>query len=269
MASDANFGTIFSMPRSVYPSQAALRAHLTELYDEDIATFITKGAWDTFTQTTLSTRASLNNLWIREIPDNLSGGKLGLHMLGEAAGPLAAILVNALEGASTWSEGYTERGMEKMVPKFASDAMKAIRYATEGALNYDRDVIMAPEEFTNWNLASQFFGTTPTPLTTRYEQTRAVKDYQSALDRRKKYLMDRLFGAAKVGDTREVNEVSKLLVAFSIKNPGMAVNSKSIMQGAKIRADYDMRSVLGTTVPRKQHYLHEKFRMTDEPENEE
>ncbi len=252
-----------------YDSQAALRAHLTELYGENIATFITKGAWDTLTQTTLSTRASLNNLWIREIPDNLSGGKLGLHMLGEAAGPLAAILVNALEGASTWSEGYAERGIEKMVPKFAADAMKAIRYATEGALNYDRDVIMAPEEFTNWNLASQFFGTTPTPLTTRYEQTRAVKDYQSALERRKKYLSDRLHAAAKVGDTKEVNEVSQLLVAFSLANPGMAVSNKSIMQGAKIRADYDMRSVLGTTVPRKQHYLHEKFRMIDKPEDDE
>ena len=190
-------------------------------------------------------------------------------MLGEVAGPLAAIAVNAMEGVSTWNEGYSERGMEKMVPKFAADAMKAIRYATEGALNYDRDVIMGPEEFTNWNLASQFFGTTPTPLTTRYEQQRAVKDYQSALERRKKYLMDRLFQAAKMGDTREVNDTTQLLVAFSLKNPGMAVNAKSIMQSGKVRADYDMRAVMGTTVPRKQHYLHEKFRMLDKPEEEE
>jgi hypothetical protein len=159
--------------------------------------------------------------------------------------------------------------MEKMIPKAAADAMKAIRYATEGALNYDRDVIMGPEEFTNWNLATQFFGFTPTPLTTRYEQQRAIKDYQSALERRKKYLTDRLHMAAKLKDKTEVNEVMALLIKFSKANPGMAISPKSIMQGAKVRADYDRRTVMGTTVPKKQHYLHEKFRMTDKPTEEE
>lgn len=245
-----------------YDSQAAFRAHLTELYGEHFATFITHGAWDTLTQTTLSTRASLNNLWIREIPDQLSGKQLGQHLAVEALGPLAGIAMNAAEGISTWNEGYSQRGLEKLVPKFAADALKAIRYATEGALNYDRDVIMGPEEFTSWNLATQFFGTTPVPLTTRYEQQRAIKDYQSALERRKSYLMNRLFMAAKIGDTKEVNETSKLLVAFSIQNPGMAIDAGSIMQSAKIRADYDIRAVMGTTVPLNQHYLHDKFRMT-------
>ncbi len=251
-----------------YDSEAAMRAYFTELYGEDIATFITKGAWDTFTQTTLSTRASLNNLWIREMPKNVSGKELVQHVAVEALGPLAGIVANAVEGISVWNEGYAERGMEKMMPKFAADAMKTIRYATEGALNYDRDIIMSAEEFTNWNLASQFLGTVPTPLTTRYEQTRAVRDYQSALEKRKKYLMDRLFQAAKVGDKKEVKETYALLVKFSQKNPGMAIDTSSITRSAKIRADYDARAVFGTTVPRKQHLLHEKFRMTDKDEEE-
>ena len=251
-----------------YDSQASMRAYLTDIWGEDMATFITKGAWDTFTQTTLSTRASLNNLWIREMPDKLSGQELGKHIIAEAAGPMAGILLNALQGIETVSEGYIERGLEKMVPKFASDAMKAIRYATEGALNYDRDVIMGPEEFTNWNLASQFFGTTPTPLTTRYEQGRAVKDYEGAVLKRKKYLMDRFFQAMKLGDVKEAKEVAELMKKFSQKNPGLRIDHKSLTQSAKTRADYDMRSVMGTTVSKKLHGLHEKFRMTDKDEEE-
>ncbi len=257
-----------------YDSQASMRAYLTEIWGEDMATFITKGAWDTFTDTTLSTRASLNNLWIREIPDKLSGKEFAAYVALEAMGPLAGIAANALEGADAWGQGHAERGMEKMVPKAAADAMKAIRYATEGALNYDRDVIMGPEEFTNWNLASQALGFTPTPLTTRYEQQRAVKDYEAALLKRKKDLMDRLFMAAKLEDKAEVNETMKLLVKFSKKNPALAISAKGIMQSAKVRADYDRRAVMGTTVSKKLHYLHGErskggFRMTDKPTEEE
>lgn len=252
-----------------FDSQGQMRAFLTDIWGEDAATFVTKGAWDTLTQTTLSNRASLNNLWIREVPDKLSGKELVQHMITEAAGPMAGIVVNAVEGVDTIAEGHVERGMEKLVPKFASDAMKAIRFATEGALTHDRDVIMGPEEFTSWNLGTQFFGFTPVPLTTRYEQQRAIKDYETALLKRKKYLMDRLFMAAKLGDQKEVKETMGLLVEFSKANPELAVSADTIMQSARTRADYDARTIQGTTVTKRLHYLHEKFRMTDRPEEEQ
>ena len=251
-----------------YDSQAAFRAHLTELYGEDVATFVTHGAWDTLTDATLSTRASLNNLWFREIPDRLEGKSLGQHIITEAAGPLGGILVNAAEGIFNIGEGHVGRGIEKLLPKFASDALKAIRYATEGALTYDRDVIMTPEEFTNWNLAMQFFGFIPVPLTTRYEQGRAVKDMQQAITGRKNYLMDRLFRAAKMGDTKELKHIYKLIAKFDRANPNDPITTRSIIRAAKIRTDNDARAMDGTTVPVKYHYLHERFRMTDKDKEE-
>lgn len=250
-----------------FDSQAAMRAHLTDLYGEDVATFITKGAWDAFTGTTISNRASLNNLWIREVPDKLSGKEWVSHMLTEAAGPLMGIAANVAEGVENLRQGFVERGIEKLVPKFAADSLKAIRFATEGALNFDKDVIMAPDEFSSWSLAMQIAGFTPADLATRYEQQRAIKDYEAAITTRRAYLMNRLFLAAKNNDKREVREVMNLINQFNKKNPQIYIGADSIMSSAKVRADYDARTVDGTTVPKKLHYLHEKFRMVDKDED--
>ena len=104
---------------------------------------------------------------------------------------------------------------------------------------------MAPEEFTTWQKATQFFGFTPTALTTHYEQQRAIKDNQMAITGRRNYLMDRLFMSYKNGDTKEYNHVVKLMTAFSLAQPRHAFTAEGIKRAAVIRRQNDMR--FGTT----------------------
>lgn len=247
-----------------YNSYAALRAHLTEIWGEKAATFIMKGAWDAATDATLSNRASLNNLWIREVPDQLTGEKLFQHLAVEAFGPLAGVGMNMFAGADNIrkGQGYVERGLEKMVPKFVSDIMKTIRFATEGALNYDRDVILSPEEFTNRDLFIQAMGFSPAKLTTRYEQQRAIKDHARAIETRRKYLMNRLFMTAKLRDMKEQKKVVADIAEFNKTSP-LPISVQNIMQAAKTRANYDMRTINGVVVHKNLHGLHEKYRFTD------
>lgn len=250
-----------------FDSYAALRAHLTDIWGETAATFIMKGGWDTATGATLSSRASLNNLWIREVPDSLSGKEWVQHILTEAAGPMAGIVVNYAEAAENLDQGHVSRGLEKMAPKFLSDALKTIRYASEGALNYDRDVVLSPEEFTNRDLFIQAMGFTPTRLSTQYEQQRAIKDTEGALTRRRSNLMNSLFLAAKLGDNREMKDVIVRIGKFNKANPSIAITTSGIMQSAKVRAAYDARTINGTAVSKNLHFLHEQYRFTDKKDD--
>jgi hypothetical protein len=250
-----------------YDSQAMLRAHLKEQWGEDISTWIMKGGWDAATGLQISNRASFNNMWIREVPDRLSGKDLYLHLLGEATGPLGGVAMNVFAGAENLYEGHTRRGLEKFVPKFVADGMKTYRYATEGALNYDKDVIMSKEAFTNLELAGQFFGFSPVGLNTIYEQGSATKDHSAALTRRQRNLMNRYFLAVKNKDTAEQKQAITELIEFGKKNPTRAINTKKLRQSARSRARYDALSISGTNVPMSDYHLHDMYDITDDEDD--
>lgn len=245
----------------------ATEEHIAEGWGQTVANVVMKGAWSEFTGTDLSTRASLNNLWIREIPENLKDDFPGLmtHLSGEMLGPIWGVGMNMAGGMNDIASGHPSRGVEKMVPKFVSDALKSVRYATEGAQTYNRDMILSPDEFTNQSLFGQFAGFTPTDLASRYEQNRAVKDMEMRLKTRRQDLLNRLFMAWRVDDRKTASEAMRDITEWNKAQPRYAIMPESIVQSARSRAQYDMRTVGGVAVDKRLQYLQEELRFTDRP----
>jgi hypothetical protein len=227
-----------------------------------------KGPWSTLTGTDLSQRASLNNLWIRDIPESLKGDPRGLmsHLSGEALGPIWGMGVNIVTGIGNIADDHTSRGIEKMSPKFFGDIMKTLRYATQGAQTYQRDMIVSPDEFTNADYFRQAMGFTPTRLADRYEQNRAIKDMEFQLKARRSDLMNQLFMAWRVGDRKTATETLKKITEWNKAQPRYPIMPDGIMQSARSRAQYDIRTVGGVSVDKRLQYLHEELRFTDRPE---
>lgn len=248
-----------------FDSRTELRKWMTDAWGETASEAIWKGPWDTMTQGTLSSRASLNNLWIREMPQNLRGKDLLLHLAGEGLGPIMGIGLNYAQGWSDFQGGHTGRGWERVVPKAASDVMKGFRFMTQGAQTYQKDLIMAPEEFNSWDLAVQFMGFTPANLTLRYEQNRAIKDMEARLKTRRTHILNTLFNAYKMGDRSGAREAMQWVLAWNKANPRFPINPNTILRSAQTRADYDMRTVGGIAVDRRLHYLQNELRFTERP----
>lgn len=245
----------------------ATEEYIAEGWGQTVATSVMKGPWSSFTGADLSQRASLNNLWIREIPESLKGDPRGLllHLAGEAAGPIFGIGMNYAAGFHDIQQGHPDRSIEKFTPKFVGDALKTIRYATQGAQTYQRDMIMEPDEFTNSNLALQFMGFTPTPLADRYEQNRAIKDMEMKLRNRRSDLMNRLFMSWRLNDRQAAQEAMRDIAAWNRAQPRYPISPDGIMQSARTRAMYDMRTVGGVAVDKRLQYLHEELRFTRRP----
>lgn len=246
----------------------ATEKYIAEGWGETVAGAVMKGPWSQFTSMDLSMRASLNNLWIREIPENIKDDPVGLlsHLSGEALGPIWGMGQNWARGVNDLMQGETRRGVEKLVPKFMADYMKAIRYAQQGAQTYQDDMIMTPEEFSSIDLFVQSQGFSPTPLSSQYEQNRAVTDMDTKLDARKTRLMSRLFQAWRLEDRKTARETLKEITEWNKKNPLEPINATSIRQSARMRAAYDMRTVGGIAVDKRRHYLHEQLRFLDKPQ---
>lgn len=246
----------------------ATEKHIAEGWGEDVANAIMKGPWSAFTGTDLSTRASLNNLWVREIPENLKTDPQGLmmHLSGEMLGPIWGMGMNMAGGVSDFQQGHPDRGIEKLMPKFIGDHLKAIRYATQGAQTYNRDMILSPEQFTSLDIFAQAAGFTPTALSTRYEQNRAIKDMEMRLKTRRQDLMNRLFVAWRLEDRKTSSETLRDIAEWNRAQPLYPIQPDNIMQGARSRAEYDMRTVGGVAVDKRLHYLQEELRFSNRPE---
>jgi hypothetical protein len=243
----------------------ATEEYIAEGWGEAVATSVMKGPWSSFTGTDLSQRASLNNLWIREIPENIKDDPVDLmtHLSGEALGPIWGIGVNVATGMRDISSDHTQRGIEKLMPKFMGDIGKTLRYATQGAQTYQRDVILPPEAFTSADLFRQFSGFTPTRLSNRYEQNRAIKDMEFKLKSRRSDLMNQLFMAWRISDRKTAAQVMRKIAEWNKAQPRYPISPDNIRQSANSRAQYDMRTVGGVAVDKRLQYLHEELRFTD------
>ncbi len=263
-------------PNRPFDSKARLRRllhdateeHIAQGWGQKVATAVMKGPWTAFAGTDLSQRASLNNLWIREVPDNLWGNKqdLLLHLMGEFAGPIAGVGFNWGAAWDNAAEGRSFRAWEKVMPKAVGDIIKTIRYATQGAQTYQRDMIVSPEEMSSWDLFVQISGFTPTRLSDRYEQNRAIKDMEQSLRGRRQDLMNSLFMAWRVGDQSEGRAVLQEIIKWNRSNPRYPITSDGIIQSAKNRAAYDLRTVGGVAVDKRLMYLQETMRFTSRPQ---
>ena len=251
-----------------FDSRTELRKWIADSWGEFASEAIVKGPWDAMTQATLSSRASLNNLWIRELPQNLRGKDLLLHLAGEGMGPIMGIGLNYMQGFSDLSGGHTDRAWERFVPKAASDVMKTIRFATQGAQTYQKDLIMSPEEFTSWDLSVQFMGFTPANLTLRYEQNRAIKDMEARLKGRRTHILNTLFSAYKLGDRAGAREAMQWVLAWNRANPRYPIDANTILRSAQTRSAYDTRTVGGIAVDKRLQYLQNELRFTKRPKRQ-
>ena len=248
-----------------FDSDAAFRAYLTATVGEKAQEFIYKGAVDAGVGATLSSRVSLNNLLWRTPEPHLEGDELFMHYLGEAVGPVFAVPKDYFKAAQSIKGGHVERGVEAMLPKAGRDVLKALRYYDEGALNFRKQEIMAPEQFSAVDIALQASGFTPAKLTQQYEQNRAVKNAESKIKRRRTLLMDTLFLAQRTEDREAYDDTMAKIKKFNKANPSVAISASSVVQSARSRGKFDARALGGVAVDPKLSYLHNKYRFAPRP----
>jgi hypothetical protein len=240
--------------------EASTRAWMTEAWGEDISDVIARGPMDKLTGATISSRVSLNNLWVREVPQHLEGGDRYLHLVGEAAGPVGAIAKDALFMApQELSEGNIARAVEYFTPKVIKDNVKSNRYLREGVKNRRGDVVISKEELTSWDLALQSAGFTPAKVTKQYEINRAVKKAEGHIIRRKEQLMNRLFLAFRHGDKKQVAKTMDSIRKYNQVNPSYTIAPGKVIASAKARGRFSMESKGGVRLNKNLRYLHGKY----------
>ncbi|WBA13832.1 PLxRFG domain-containing protein [Salinivibrio proteolyticus] len=239
-----------------WDAEIEFKNYLGELLGEGLADKVIYGAGGAG----VSSRISLDGLWIRDPSRDLEGEDLWTHYAKQVAGPvLGGIVVSAISGGHDISDGNIYRGVEKMMPKFARDPMKAYRYWNEGALNYRGNAYKEADQFSGLQLLLQANGLTDGELMKQYDVNNAIKGYEKHILDRRRDLMTAYWLAYKQHDEPMMLEAKRSIYKFNQANPGVAIDSQALRNSIKTRRRYSRDSNRGINVSKKLSYLHDEF----------
>ncbi len=103
----------------------------------------------------------------------------------EVAGPvLGGLTTNMVDAAQFFANGDLARGVERMLPKFLADPLRAIRYQNEGLVDRRGDEVLGPEEIGAWNITLRALGAASNQEQQYYSATAAVREIKDARQRR-------------------------------------------------------------------------------------
>jgi hypothetical protein len=151
----------------------------------------------------------------------------------KVVGPAISNGLQVLNGVNRLREGHTQRGLEKIMPiRAVTNAMKAHRYATEGAQTLRGQVegYKAPEEFNPANLWWQAFGFGDADLHDRYRQNQVDYLQEQFLTKRKQELIARAATDWIQNEGRESEATMYAILRFKERWPDQGMDLEASLQ---------------------------------------
>ncbi|WP_025673875.1 PLxRFG domain-containing protein [Salinivibrio socompensis] len=258
-------GTLFALANALnaafgdddepWDAEVEFKNYLGELMGQDMADKVIYGVGGAG----VSSRISLDGLWIRDPNRDMEGEDLWTHYAKQVAGPVwGGIVVSTIRGAGDIAGGDVYRGVEKIMPKFARDPMKAYRYWDEGALNYRGDAYKEADQFTGLQLLLQANGLTDGELMKQYDLNNAIKGYEKHILNRRRDIMTAFWLAYKEGDDAMMLETKKAIRKFNQANPRIVIDSDTLRRSIKMRRRYSQESQNGVNVKKSLRYLNDR-----------
>jgi hypothetical protein len=183
------------------------------------------GALNYFTGLAVSNRIGLTDL-LMQSTGYKDQENIILSFLQLVGGPVYGVGERMVRGAKLIYEGETERGLEQVTPAAIGNAMKSIRFATEGANTLRGDPIVG--EIGAWNAFAQFFGFAPAEYTRQLEINASLKNIERSVLENRTKLLRRYYIAVRNGDSQEAADVIKKMNELSSKHPGARITAETI-----------------------------------------
>ena len=149
-----------------------------------------------------------------------------LSLMETMGGPVLGVVSRMERGLSLVADGYVARGIEQMLPSALGNALKSVRYGTEGTQTLRGDIITG--EVGPWNTAAQAFGFAPANYIQQMEKNSAAKKLEKAITTEKTKLLRRYYMALRQGDGDEMSDVAEAMQDYNERHPGNAITGETI-----------------------------------------
>lgn len=198
----------------------------------------------------IASRTGFANLIWREDPRRVSEVGLMQYVLEQGLGPSFSYGLSVNRGLQDMARGNIYRGIEQTLPAFARNPLKAIRYATEGAVNRKGAEITPLNPLDGF---LQIFGFTNEDLSLQYARNQSMKQAEKNFNARRSGLLRAAYLARKNGDFDMMREVQSKINDFNRSTIGSAnpITGSSLKRSYKTTEDSVNNSVGGITLGKR------------------
>jgi hypothetical protein len=173
----------------------------------------------------IANRVGLSDLLFRDTTTKPSDSVM-LSLMEQAGGPVLGVASRIERGLKLINEGYTQRGIEQMLPSAMGNMLKSMRFGTEGANTLRGDPITG--EIGPWNTFAQFFGFAPAEYTRQLEINSSLKNIERKTMEDRTKLLRNFYIATRNGDAQERASVLQKMLDFNKKHPTAAITPDTI-----------------------------------------
>lgn len=237
------------------------RQMLADTFGVDAGEAIAHGPARLLLNVDLASRVGLGDMWIRPPFKEAEGRDLVEAWMLTLLGPVAGYVGQLGTAAKAFDEGKFARGVESMMPKFASAPLKAYRFSDEGVRSWrgdDLGIDLTPAEIVGTALGFQ-----PARLAEMYEGRSAVKGREQHLQDRRSEILNMWVAAGMAGDRQAQMEAVQAATRFSRKNPAFAIDARSFQNAARSKARNAAQIRDGIFITRKREGLREEGRFAN------
>ena len=199
----------------------------------------------------ISQRTGFRDLVFREDPARLEKIGASAYMLEVIGGPGYSIARRGFEGIEMIGNGEIGRGAERILPTAVGNALKTVRYNTDGMTNrYGAPIIEGnPSVYESF---MQILGFSNIELSEAYTESNALKGPERKLQKRRSQLLLQYFLAKQTGDVSGMKSIQKDINRFNSKAPRSFKLTPSVMNKSfKGRTERVKNSVQGTYISSK------------------
>jgi hypothetical protein len=198
----------------------------------------------------IASRTGFANLIWREDPRRVSEVGPMQYVLEQGLGPSFSYGLSVNRGLQDMARGNIYRGIEQTLPAFARNPLKAIRYATEGAVNRKGAEITPLNPLDGF---LQIFGFTNEDLSLQYARNQSMKQAEKNFNARRSGLLTAAYLARKNGDFDMMREVQDKINDFNRSTIGSAnpITGSTLKRSYKNREDSINNSVGGITLNKR------------------
>jgi hypothetical protein len=185
------------------------------------------GALNYLTGTAVSNRVGLSDLLISSTGYKEQDSR-ALAFLQLMGGPAYGTYDRMEQGYKLIQDGNIERGLERMLPAGIANAMKGIRFGTEGANTLRGDPITG--DISAWNAGAQFFGLAPAEYTRDLEIAAFEKNRDRRATKERTKILRDYYIASRNGDSDGMTDAISDMMKFSRAHPTYPITVETIQR---------------------------------------
>jgi DNA repair protein RadC len=241
--------------------QDEYRLWLADTFGRETGEAIAKGPLRLLLDVDLASRVGLGDLWVRAPLKEKEGRDAVEQWMLTLLGPIAGYAGQVGSAMQAFEEGQPVRGVESMMPKFISSAIRAYRYEAEGVRSWRGDDLGVT--LSNADIIGTAMGFQPTALSEMYAGRSVVKGREAKLQRRREDLMRAWREARDAGDSTGLADVITNIRRFNDKNRPFAIGPQHLKASWMAHRRAQLQTAQGINLNRRRDELREFARFAN------